>query len=92
MTEVEASLRRLNTDRIDVYMLHWPDYDTTMEETLRALDDLVRSGKIRYIACSSLETWDASPMPSGRPGTTVSKPLSRRRSTTNCSSAMPTTS
>ncbi len=57
MTAVEGSLRRLNTDWIDVYMIHWPDYATPMEETLRALDDLVHSGKIRYIACSNLEPW-----------------------------------
>jgi aryl-alcohol dehydrogenase-like predicted oxidoreductase len=57
MTAAEASLRRLNTDWIDVYMIHWPDYSTPMEETLRALDDLVRGGKIRYIACSNLEAW-----------------------------------
>jgi aryl-alcohol dehydrogenase-like predicted oxidoreductase len=57
MTAVEASLRRLNTDWIDCYMIHWPDYGTPMEETLRALDDLVRGGKVRYIACSNLEPW-----------------------------------
>jgi aryl-alcohol dehydrogenase-like predicted oxidoreductase len=57
LTAVEASLRRLETDWIDVYMIHWPDYATPMEETLRALDDLVRSGKVRYIACSNLEPW-----------------------------------
>ena len=57
MSAAEASLRRLNTDWIDVYMIHWPDYATPMEETLRALDDLVRAGKVRYIACSNLETW-----------------------------------
>jgi aryl-alcohol dehydrogenase-like predicted oxidoreductase len=57
MTAIEASLRRLNTDWIDVYMIHWPDYATPMEETLRTLDDLVRAGKVRYIACSNLETW-----------------------------------
>jgi aryl-alcohol dehydrogenase-like predicted oxidoreductase len=57
MTAVEASLQRLNTDWIDIYMIHWPDYATPMEETLRALDDLVRSGKIRYIAVSNLEPW-----------------------------------
>src|SRR5262249_21736138 len=57
MTAIEASLRRLNTDWIDVYMIHWPDYATPMEETLRALDDLVRAGKVRYIACSNLEPW-----------------------------------
>jgi aryl-alcohol dehydrogenase-like predicted oxidoreductase len=57
MSAVEGSLRRLNTDWIDCYMIHWPDYATPMEETLRALDDLVRAGKVRYIACSNLETW-----------------------------------
>ncbi len=57
MSAVEGSLRRLNTDWIDVYMIHWPDYATPMEETLRALDDLVQGGKIRYIACSNLEPW-----------------------------------
>ena len=57
MTAVEASLRRLNTDWIDCYMIHWPDYSTPMEETLRTLDDLVRVGKVRYIACSNLEPW-----------------------------------
>jgi aryl-alcohol dehydrogenase-like predicted oxidoreductase len=57
MTAVEGSLRRLNTDWIDVYMIHWPDYATPMEETLRSLDDLVRGGKVRYIACSNLEAW-----------------------------------
>jgi aryl-alcohol dehydrogenase-like predicted oxidoreductase len=57
MSAVEASLRRLNTDWLDVYMIHWPDYGTPMEETLRALDDLVHTGKVRYIACSNLEAW-----------------------------------
>jgi len=57
MSAVEASLRRLDTDWIDVYMIHWPDYATPMEETLRALDDLIRTGKVRYIACSNLEPW-----------------------------------
>jgi len=57
MSAVEASLKRLNTDWLDVYMIHWPDYGTPIEETLRALDDLVHSGKVRYIACSNLETW-----------------------------------
>lgn len=57
LNAVEGSLRRLNTDWIDVYMIHWPDYATPIEETLRALDDLVHSGKVRYIACSNLEPW-----------------------------------
>jgi len=51
---VEASLKRLNTDWIDLYQLHKPDPATPIEETLRALDDLVRQGKVRYIGCSNL--------------------------------------
>ncbi len=57
MTEVEDSLRRLRTDYIDIYMLHWPDPTTPLQETLLALDDLVRSGKVRYIGCSNLPAW-----------------------------------
>src|ERR1700759_3967569 len=53
MTAVEDSLRRLQTDWIDLYQLHTPDPLTPMEETLRALDDLVRSGKVRYVGCSN---------------------------------------
>lgn len=51
---VEASLRRLKTDWIDLYQLHRPDADTPIEETLSALDDLVRAGKVRHIGCSNL--------------------------------------
>jgi aryl-alcohol dehydrogenase-like predicted oxidoreductase len=54
---IEGSLRRLKTDYIDIYMIHWPDPKTAMDETLRALDDIVRSGKARYIACSNLAPW-----------------------------------
>lgn len=50
---LEASLRRLRTDRIDLYQLHRPDPATPIEETLGALDDLVRAGKVRYIGCSN---------------------------------------
>jgi aryl-alcohol dehydrogenase-like predicted oxidoreductase len=57
MSAVEGSLQRLDTDWLDIYMIHWPDYSTPMDETLRALDDLVRSGKARYIAVSNLEPW-----------------------------------
>ncbi|HEX3842161.1 MAG TPA: aldo/keto reductase [Acidimicrobiales bacterium] len=53
----EASLRRLNTDYIDLYYLHFPDPATPVEETLKALDDLVRQGKVRYIACSNFSGW-----------------------------------
>jgi aryl-alcohol dehydrogenase-like predicted oxidoreductase len=54
---VEASLRRLNTDYIDIYYDHAPDYTTPIEETLRAMEDMVRSGKVRYIACSNFRAW-----------------------------------
>jgi aryl-alcohol dehydrogenase-like predicted oxidoreductase len=54
MQAVEASLRRLNTDWIDVYQLHRPDPKTPIEETLCALDDLKQAGKIRFIGCSNL--------------------------------------
>jgi aryl-alcohol dehydrogenase-like predicted oxidoreductase len=54
ITAVEASLKRLRTDRIDLYQLHGPDPATPIEETLRALDELIRQGKIRYIGCSNM--------------------------------------
>jgi aryl-alcohol dehydrogenase-like predicted oxidoreductase len=57
MSAVEASLKRLGTDRIDLYQQHIADPRTPIEETLRALDDLVRQGKIRYIGCSTLSAW-----------------------------------
>jgi aryl-alcohol dehydrogenase-like predicted oxidoreductase len=57
MAAVEASLTRLKTDWIDLYQLHRPDPLTPIEETLRALDDLVRLGKVRYVGCSNLRAW-----------------------------------
>ena len=54
MRAAEASLKRLNTEWIDLYQLHEPDPRTPIEETLRALDDLVRQGKVRFIGCSNL--------------------------------------
>ncbi len=54
---VEASLRCLNTDYIDLYYVHYPDPKTPIQETLRALDDLVRTGKVRYIGCSNFAAW-----------------------------------
>jgi aryl-alcohol dehydrogenase-like predicted oxidoreductase len=57
MQAVEDSLRRLKTDWIDLYQLHRPDPLTPIEETLRALDDLVRQGKVRYVGCSNLTAW-----------------------------------
>jgi aryl-alcohol dehydrogenase-like predicted oxidoreductase len=57
MAAVEASLRRLDTDYIDLYQTHWFDEDTTIDETLRTMDDLVRQGKVRYIGCSNTPAW-----------------------------------
>ena len=57
MDAVDASLRRLRTDWIDLYQQHRPDPLTPIEETLRTLDDLVRMGKIRYYGCSNLPAW-----------------------------------
>ncbi len=54
---VEDSLKRLNTDHIDLYQMHVPDADTPIEETLRALDDLVRAGKVLYIGNSNFTGW-----------------------------------
>jgi aryl-alcohol dehydrogenase-like predicted oxidoreductase len=57
---VEASLRRLNTDWIDLYQLHYPDEETPVEETLATLTDLVREGKVRYIGCSNVAGWQVA--------------------------------
>jgi aryl-alcohol dehydrogenase-like predicted oxidoreductase len=57
MTAVEDSLRRLRTDWIDLYQMHQPDPRTPIEETLRALDDLIHQGKVRYIGCSNFPAW-----------------------------------
>ncbi len=59
MRGVESSLRRLQTDHIDLYQIHGWDSNTPLEETLRALDDLVRSGKVRYIGLSNYLAWQA---------------------------------
>src|SRR5260370_28417387 len=60
MREVEGSLRRLQTDYIDLYQVHGWDSNTPLEETLRTLDDLVRQGKVRYIGLSNLMSWQAA--------------------------------
>lgn len=57
MAAVEDSLRRLQTDHIDLYQTHWFDAGTPIDETLRALDDLVRQGKVRTIGCSNYPAW-----------------------------------
>jgi aryl-alcohol dehydrogenase-like predicted oxidoreductase len=57
MQAIEDSLTRLQTDYIDLYQVHWPDQETPLEETLSTLNDLVRSGKVRYIGCSNYPAW-----------------------------------
>ena len=57
LSAVDESLRRLGTDYIDLYQLHGPDPGTQIEETLEALDDLVRWGKVRYVGCSNFRAW-----------------------------------
>src|SRR5258706_83722 len=57
MEGVEASLQRLKTDYIDLYQAHWDDKETPLQETLRAFDDLVRQGKVRYLGCSNYQAW-----------------------------------
>ena len=58
--EVEKSLKRLGTDYIDLYIIHHPDMDTPVEETMEALDDLIRMGKIRYIGASNMKAWQCA--------------------------------
>ena len=60
MRAVEDSLRRLRTDRIDLYQAHSPDPDTPLDETLRAFDDLVRQGKVLYVGCSNYPAWQVA--------------------------------
>jgi aryl-alcohol dehydrogenase-like predicted oxidoreductase len=59
---LDGSLKRLGTDHVDVYYMHRPDPYTPMEESLRAMDDLVRAGKIRYVACSNFAGWEIATM------------------------------
>lgn len=58
MNSVEASLRRLQTDYLDLYQAHWSDEETPIEETLRAFDDLIKQGKVRYIGASNYAAWE----------------------------------
>ncbi|MDB5549637.1 MAG: aldo/keto reductase [Tardiphaga sp.] len=62
MAEIDNSLRRLQTDYIDLYQIHRFDYDTPIEETLEALHDVVKSGKARYIGASSMHAWQFAKM------------------------------
>ncbi|CAN5699383.1 aldo/keto reductase [soil metagenome] len=58
MTEIDHSLRRLGTDYVDLYQIHRNDHSTPLEETLEALSDLVRAGKVRYLGASSMPAWE----------------------------------
>jgi aryl-alcohol dehydrogenase-like predicted oxidoreductase len=57
LNSVQESLRRLETNYIDLYQVHWPDEETPLDETLGALDDLIRNGLVRYIGCSNYPAW-----------------------------------
>jgi aryl-alcohol dehydrogenase-like predicted oxidoreductase len=57
LRQIDASLTRLGTDRLDMYLIHEPDPETPLEETLRALDDLVHMGKVLYVGASNIEAW-----------------------------------
>ncbi len=57
MQALDNSLRRLGMEHVDIYYLHAPDYHVPIDQTLRAMDDMVRSGKVRYIACSNIRAW-----------------------------------
>ena len=57
LRQIDASLARLQTDRLDMYLIHEPDPETPLEETLTALDELVRAGKVLYIGASNIEAW-----------------------------------
>lgn len=58
MKSVEESLRRLQTDYLDLYQAHWPDENTPIEETLRAFDELIKQGKVRHIGASNYSAWE----------------------------------
>jgi aryl-alcohol dehydrogenase-like predicted oxidoreductase len=86
MTEIDASLRRLGTDHVDLYQIHRWDPHTPVEETMEALHDVVKAGKARYLGASSMWAWQfakAQSTPSG----TAGRRSSRCRTTTTCSTA-----
>lgn len=64
MDQIDASLKRLGTDYVDLYQIHRFDYETPIEETMAALDDIVRAGKARYIGASSMYAWQFAKMQS----------------------------
>src|SRR5262249_35355261 len=60
LAAIDASLRRLNLDYVDLYQIHGMDRETPIEETVQALDDIVRTGKVRYVGFCNLPAWQAS--------------------------------
>ena len=84
---VEASLRRLGTDWIDLYQMHAPDPATPIEETLAALDDLVREGKVRYIGSSNFAGWQVADADWTARDRAAGRRSSARRTSTACSTA-----
>ena len=60
LSAIDASLRRLGTDYVDLYQIHRWDYDTPVEETMEALHDVVKAGKARYLGASSMWAWQFS--------------------------------
>ena len=62
MAAIDASLRRLGTDHVDLYQIHRFDYDTPVEETMEALHDVIKAGKARYIGASSMYAWQFAKM------------------------------
>ncbi|MBV9895646.1 MAG: aldo/keto reductase [Chloroflexi bacterium] len=62
VARLEASLRRLRTDYVDLYYFHFPDPLTPVDESMRAVEDLIRSGKVRYLACSNHQAWQVAVM------------------------------
>jgi len=97
MEGVEASLRRLQTDYIDLYQAHWDDRETPLEETLRAFDDLVSQGKVRYLGCSNYQAWrltralTTSPTRSASPESPPRWWACRREGTAPCPPSPPCT-
>ena len=87
MTEIDASLRRLGTDYVDLYQIHRWDYETPIEETLEALHDVVKAGKARYIGASSMYAWQFAQGAAIWPSATAGRGSSRCRTTTTCSIA-----
>ena len=84
---IDASLQRLGTDYVDLYQIHRFDYDTPIEETLEALDDVVKAGKVRYIGASSMYAWQFAKMLATSDAARLDAVRHRCRTTTTWSTA-----